>query len=82
MTALQNLPQAGAVAIVESYDNATLYTVEKGADEGLATAIVQLIAQKGWELFSFSESSLSLEEVYMKLLAGEKKDDAQSEETS
>ena len=82
LVALKNLPQAGVVSIAESGDAATTYTVSQGAEEGLAKAIVGLIAQKGWELFSFSESSLSLEEVYIKLVAGAKKADTEEDESS
>jgi ABC-2 type transport system ATP-binding protein len=65
---LVSLEESDNVAIHERLDDRTTFIVTPGEGKHLRKSIAGLIGANNWELFEFSEASLSLEQVYLKLI--------------
>jgi gliding motility-associated transport system ATP-binding protein len=72
--AMRALPGVQAVTQLPSVDGAARYVVESPRGRDVRTEIFQLVAQQKWQLRELKRVGMTLEEVFMKIVAGEEHD--------
>ncbi len=71
LAALRALPIVSRVEPVQSRDGATAFLVESPRDLDLRPELVKLAASRGWMLQELHQVGMSLEEVFIRVVAGE-----------
>jgi gliding motility-associated transport system ATP-binding protein len=74
--AMRALPGVHAVTPLSSVDGGTRYVVESARGRDVRAEIFQLVAQQKWQLRELKRVGMTLEEVFMKIVAGEEHDPA------
>jgi ABC-2 type transport system ATP-binding protein len=69
--AMRALPGVQAVTTLPSADGGARYMLESPRGRDVRTEIFQLVAQQKWELRELKRVGMTLEEVFMKIVAGE-----------
>ncbi len=72
--AMRGLPGVQAVTQLPAVDGAARYVVESARGRDVRTEIFQLVAQQKWELRELKRVGMTLEEVFMKIVAGEEQE--------
>jgi ABC-2 type transport system ATP-binding protein len=72
--AMRALPGVQAVTQLPTLDGAVRYMVESPRGRDVRTEIFQLVAQQKWELRELKRVGMTLEEVFMKIVAGEEQE--------
>jgi ABC-2 type transport system ATP-binding protein len=75
LAALRALPEVIGVEPVQSRDGATAFVIESPRDRDLRTELVKLAASRGWALQELHQVGMSLEEVFIRVVAGEESDE-------
>jgi hypothetical protein len=68
---MRRLPGVHAVTPLAAVDGGARYMVESPRGRDVRTEIFQLVAQQKWELRELKRVGMTLEEVFMKIVAGE-----------
>jgi ABC-2 type transport system ATP-binding protein len=76
LAALRALPAVSRVEAVQSRDGATAFLVESPRDRDIRGELVALAASRGWALQELHQVGMSLEEVFIRVVAGEEVEDA------
>jgi gliding motility-associated transport system ATP-binding protein len=76
LAALRALPAVSRVEAVQSRDGATAFLVESPRDRDVRGELVALAASRGWALQELHQVGMSLEEVFIRVVAGEEVEDA------
>src|SRR5215831_4386268 len=76
LAALRALPAVTRVEPVQSRDGATAFVVESPRDRDVREELVHLAASRGWALKELHQVGMSLEEVFIRVVAGEEADPA------
>jgi ABC-2 type transport system ATP-binding protein len=71
LAALRALPAVSRVEPVQSRDGATAFVVESPRDRDVREELVHLAASRGWALKELHQVGMSLEEVFIQVVAGE-----------
>jgi hypothetical protein len=71
---MRALPGVQAVTQLPTLDGAVRYMVESPRGRDVRTEIFQLVAQQKWELRELKRVGMTLEEVFMKIVAGEEQE--------
>src|SRR5205809_6706875 len=71
LAALRALPIVSRVEPVQSRDGATAFLVESPRDRDVRGELVNLAASRGWMLQELHQVGMSLEEVFIRVVAGE-----------
>jgi ABC-2 type transport system ATP-binding protein len=69
--ALRALPGVTQVEPIQSRDGATAFVVETPRDRDVRSELVQLVLNRGWSLQELHQVGMSLEEVFIRVVAGE-----------
>jgi ABC-2 type transport system ATP-binding protein len=69
--AMRNIPGVVSVQDQEVADSIGTYVVESGRDRDVRGEIFQLAAQQKWELRELRRVGMTLEEVFIRIVAGE-----------
>jgi ABC-2 type transport system ATP-binding protein len=69
--ALKDLPGVTSVQALEARDGASRFLVESPRGRDVRGELVRLVAGRGWELLELHQVGLSLEEVFIRVVAGE-----------
>jgi len=69
--ALKALPGVTSVETTVSADGATRIVVESPRGRDVRGELTRLVTARGWELLELHKAGLSLEEVFMRVVAGE-----------
>jgi len=69
--ALRTLPGVTAVEALASRDGAPRFVIEAPRERDLRSELVRLVAARGWGLLELHQIGLSLEEVFIRVVAGE-----------
>ena len=72
--AMRALPGVQAVTQLPGVDGGARYVVESPRGRDVRTEIFQLVAQQKWQLRELKRVGMTLEEVFMKIVAGEEHD--------
>ena len=80
LAALRALPAVTRVDPVESRDGATAFVVETPRDPDVRPDRVELAASRRWELQELHQVGMSLEEVFIRVVAGEQTEEMVAEE--
>jgi ABC-2 type transport system ATP-binding protein len=72
--AMRALPGVHAVTQLPGVDGAARFVVESARGRDVRTEIFQLVAQQKWQLRELKRVGMTLEEVFMKIVAGEEHD--------
>jgi len=72
--AMRALPGVQAVRQLPAMDGAARYVVESPRGRDVRTEIFQLVAQQKWDLRELKRVGMTLEEVFMKIVAGEEQE--------
>src|SRR6059036_364942 len=75
LAALRALPIVSRVEPVQSRDGATAFLVESPRDRDVRGELVNLAASRGWMLQELHQVGMSLEEVFIRVVAGEEADE-------
>jgi hypothetical protein len=75
-TALRGIRGVQAVTELAAMDGAARYMVDSARDRDVRTEIFQLVAQQKWELRELKRVGMTLEEVFMRIVAGEEQEPA------
>jgi len=76
LAALRGLPAVTRVEAVLSRDGATAFLVESPRDLDVRPELVKLAASRGWMLQELHQVGMSLEEVFIRVVAGEETEEA------
>jgi ABC-2 type transport system ATP-binding protein len=76
LAALRALPAVSRVDAVQSRDGATAFLVETPRDQDVRPDLVHLAASRGWALQELHQVGMSLEEVFIRVVAGEETEEA------
>lgn len=71
LAALQAMPSVSRVEAVQSRDGATAFIVESPRDHDVRSDLVELAASRRWALQELHQVGMSLEEVFIRVVAGE-----------
>jgi ABC-2 type transport system ATP-binding protein len=71
LAALRALPAVTQVEPVRSRDGATAFIVESSRDRDVRSELVKLVLSRGWGLKELHQVGMSLEEVFIRVVAGE-----------
>src|SRR5262252_6041063 len=80
LAALRALPAVSRVEPVQSRDGATAFVVESPRDSDVREELVHLAASRGWALKELHQVGMSLEEVFIQVVAGEETDGIATDE--
>jgi ABC-2 type transport system ATP-binding protein len=69
--AIRGLPGVLKVEAMPARDGSVAFVVESARDRDVRGEIVQLVTGRGWPLLELHQSGLSLEEVFIRVVAGE-----------
>ena len=75
LAALRGVPAITHVEPVQSRDGATAFLVESPRDRDVRGELVNLAASRGWMLQELHQVGMSLEEVFIRVVAGEEADE-------
>ncbi len=78
-TALRSIRGVEVVTELAETDGAARYVVDSARDRDVRTEIFQLVAQQKWELRELKRVGMTLEEVFMRIVAGEEQEPAPAE---
>jgi ABC-2 type transport system ATP-binding protein len=76
LAALRAMPNVSRVEPVESRDGATAFLVDSPRDRDVRGELVKLAAARGWALQELHQVGMSLEEVFIRVVAGEESEEA------
>jgi ABC-2 type transport system ATP-binding protein len=68
---LRSLPGVTSVEALGARDGASRFVVESPRGRDVRGELVRLVAGRGWELLELHQVGLSLEEVFIRVVAGE-----------
>jgi hypothetical protein len=71
LAALNALPAVTRVEAVQARNGSTAFLVESPRDRDVRGDLVKLAASRGWELQELHQVGMSLEEVFIRVVAGE-----------
>jgi ABC-2 type transport system ATP-binding protein len=71
LAALRALPAVTQVEPVQSRDGGTAFIVESPRDRDVRPELVKLVLSRGWALKELHQVGMSLEEVFIRVVAGE-----------
>src|SRR5262249_54818161 len=74
LAALRALPGVTQVEPIQARDGATAFVVETPRDRDVRSDLVQLVLSRGWALKELHQVGMSLEEVFIRVVAGEEAD--------
>jgi ABC-2 type transport system ATP-binding protein len=70
-SALRSLPGVTSVEVIGTREGASRFVVESPRGRDVRGELVRLVAGRGWELLELHQVGLSLEEVFIRVVAGE-----------
>jgi ABC-2 type transport system ATP-binding protein len=70
-SSLKTLPGVTSVEALGARDGASRFVVESPRGRDVRGELVRLVAGRGWELLELHQVGLSLEEVFIRIVAGE-----------
>jgi len=76
LAALRALSAVSQVEPVQSRDGATAFLVESPRDRDIRAELVKLVTSRGWALQELHQVGMSLEEVFIRVVAGEEAEEA------
>lgn len=74
LAALRAMPEVIGVEPVQSRDGATAFLVESPRDRDIRGELVHLAMSRGWALQELHQVGMSLEEVFIRVVAGEERE--------
>ncbi len=80
LAALRALSAVSQVEPVQSRDGATAFLVESPRDRDIRAELVKLVTSRGWALQELHQVGMSLEEVFIRVVAGEEAEEAAAAE--
>lgn len=69
--AIRGIPGVRKVEVVPSRDGVAAFLVESPRERDVRAELAQLVTGQGWKLLELHQSGLSLEEVFIRVVAGE-----------